>query len=1163
MSSAHAGETRRRTRALREAVTRYELVLQAINEAAYDWDIAANILTWSDRATQVLCVTPAQLRTPASWRNAIHPDDLPGYDAAHVAHFKERTDRFEYDYRYRTRDGSWRWVRQRGVTVRDARGRALRLIGSCGDITAFMERERELATQKAILETTLENIDQGITMVDANLHTIALNRKFLELLDLPPERFARGFHMEQAFRFNAERGEYGPGDVDEQVRSRLTLARRFEAHAFERVRPDGRIIAIRGQPLSGGGFVSTYTDVTEQRRAEQALRENQQRYELAMRASGAWIYEWDLTADAAHLFERPASFSGVAPEDVTPADWIARIHPDDRAAHKQALVDHFKGVAAQLEREYRVYDNDGELRWVLERGVGLRDAGGRVCKLVGALSDITPRKRAEVELRLARDQAEEALDQQTATTEILRVISSLPNDTQPVFDAIVQTGLKLFADSAISVALPEGGRVHAVAVADSDPARAAAWRGRFPFPLSREYMHGVAILDRKIVDVPDVQNAPPQWEAGGRNFLASGYRAITIMPMLRGETAIGALSVVRAAPGPLSDKQLSTLKTFADQAVIAIENVRLLNETKEALDQQTATAAVLKAVAQSQTDVQPVFEIIADYAARLCDALFVGMFRYDDERVHFVAQHNVPPALLELFRREYPRALDDTRAASRAIASRTVVEIPDVREDSRYSGDLSRTGGWRRAVAVPMLRGARALGAIAAGWREPGPVPQRQLDLLKVFADLGVIAIENVRLFNEIRDSLEQQKASSEVLGVISGSIADTAPVFDKILESCQRLFAGTIVGLNLVRRDGMLHIGAYHGQHREEFEKIFPIPLTVESGSGLSIIEHRIVHYPDTDHGPEVPARTRTGCKAIGIKSVIFAPVLWEGRGLGAIFVGRDRVSSFSDKEIALLKTFADQAAIAIENVGLFNEIQEKSRQLEIASRHKSEFLANMSHELRTPLNAIIGFTRIVLRRSQAQLEPKQYENLEKILASGQHLLALINAVLDISKVEAGRVEINASEIDPGPVLEHCARTVEPLIKSSVTLIKDFGAALPQMVVDEEKLRQIVINLLSNAAKFTTRGSIRLRAQPIGDTMVIAVVDSGIGIAADKLESIFEEFEQADASSTRVYGGTGLGLAIARRLARLMGGDIDVTSAPGQGSTFALTLPLRYGAPP
>jgi signal transduction histidine kinase len=563
-----------------------------------------------------------------------------------------------------------------------------------------------------------------------------------------------------------------------------------------------------------------------------------------------------------------------------------------------------------------------------------------------------------------------------------------------------------------------------------------------------------------------------------------------------------------------------------------------------------------------QTDVQPVFDAIVRNAVRLCGAQFGGVFRFDGELLHLVATHNFSPRAMEVVGAMYPMRPDRSQLSGRAVLTGAVQRLEDLAEDADYATDVATAVGWRRLLAVPMLREAKALGVIAVSWRDPGPIPERQVELLKTFADQAVIAIESVRLLTETKEALEQQGASAVVLQAISSSIADTAPVFDKILESCQRLFAGRIVGLNLVREDGMLHIGAYHGAHREEFERIFPIPATSESGSGLSIVERRVVHYPDAAHGKEVPTKTRQGCRAIGIKSVIFAPLLWEGRALGAIFVGRDHVSSFSEKEIALLKTFADQAVIAIQNARLFREIQEKSQQLEVANRHKSEFLANMSHELRTPLNAIIGFTRIVMRRSQAELEPKQYENLEKILASGQHLLALINAILDLSKVEAGRIEVNPDDVSLAPVLEQCLRTVEPLVKAeAVTLVREFAGAPPQMYVDEQKLRQIVINLLSNAAKFTARGSIRLQAQAANGSVAITVADTGIGIPADKLELVFEEFAQLDASSTRVHAGTGLGLAIARRLARLMGGDIRAESVLGAGSTFTLTLPTRYAS--
>ena len=310
----------------------------------------------------------------------------------------------------------------------------------------------------------------------------------------------------------------------------------------------------------------------------------------------------------------------------------------------------------------------------------------------------------------------------------------------------------------------------------------------------------------------------------------------------------------------------------------------------------------------------------------------------------------------------------------------------------------------------------------------------------------------------------------------------------------------------------------------------------------------------------PDAPGMTVEFARNFGFDSLIAAPLMREDRVIGAIVTARRGAEPFDAKQVALMRTFADQAVIALENARLFREIQEKGRQLEAASRHKSEFLANMSHELRTPLNAIIGFTRIVMRRSQEVLEARQYENLEKILASGQHLLALINSILDLSKIEAGRVEVHPGPVGLASLLEQCARTVEPLVRpEAVAVLKEFDPALPEMYVDEEKLRQIVINLLGNAVKFTERGSIRLSARAADGSVSVAVRDTGIGIPADKLEQIFGEFEQVDASSTRSRGGTGLGLAIARRLARVMGGDVRAESVLGTGSTFTLTLPVRY----
>jgi signal transduction histidine kinase len=685
----------------------------------------------------------------------------------------------------------------------------------------------------------------------------------------------------------------------------------------------------------------------------------------------------------------------------------------------------------------------------------------------------------------------------------------------------------------------------------------------YPLPLSRDSGTGCAILDRAVAHYPDVEAecAPDGVRSGARVL---GFRSIIFAPLLAEGQGIGALWVGRLPAGAFSDKQIALLKTFADQAVIAIQNARLFNETKEALERQTATSEVLKVISQTRIDLQPVLDIVLRNARKLCGADRALIFQADADGKYVptaVQVDGLADDVLEFYRR-HPLTPDRGTAVGRALLERRTVHIPDAHADPEYRSLHASALNFRTLLAVPMLRDGVAIGVLtAARLGEARPYTHKQIELVTTFADQAVIAIENVRLFNETTEALEQLKASAEILRVISSSVEDTKPVFDTILESCQRLFEGRFVGITTAEDDGAVHLAAYQGPGRERFGAHFPIPLSAESGSGLAILERRVVHYPDTA-ADDVPQYARRGTQLTGTKSVIFAPMLWEEKGIGAIFVGRDFVGPFSDKEIALLKTFADQAVIAIQNARLFREIKEKSTQLEIANRHKSEFLANMSHELRTPLNAIIGFTRIVMRRSREQLEPKQYENLEKILSSGQHLLQLINAILDLSKVEAGRVEVNAAEVALAPVLEQCVKTVEPLVKApAVRLIRQFDGALPQVYQDEEKLRQIVINLLSNAVKFTQRGTVRVEAKANGESFAVAVADTGVGIPPDKLEHVFEEFAQADASSTRVYGGTGLGLTIARRLARLMGGDISVESSPGVGSTFTLKLPVRYHA--
>jgi signal transduction histidine kinase len=587
--------------------------------------------------------------------------------------------------------------------------------------------------------------------------------------------------------------------------------------------------------------------------------------------------------------------------------------------------------------------------------------------------------------------------------------------------------------------------------------------------------------------------------------------------------------------------------------------VRLFNETKDALDQQTAISEILRVISSSPTDVKPVLDAIADRAARLCDASVASMYLIDGPNLRLLASKGPTP-----IRAKRRSAADRPRIAVRTCGAGTN-DDPGARSADRErrvpaergTGASVRSPHRRRHAALPRRPAVRHDPAAPA---EVRPFSDQEMALLRTFGDQAAIALENVRLFNETKEALDQQRASGEVLAAISSSIADTTPVFDKILSSCERLFAGKLVQINLIGDDGMIHLGAHHGPARTQIERIFPFPVDESSATGTTIVRGSIVHYPDVDGGEDVPPRAREGWQIMGIKAAIGAPMLWEGKGIGSILVGRDYPGPFSDKDIALLRTFADQAVIAIQNARLFREIQDKSRQLETANKHKSEFLANMSHELRTPLNAIIGFFE-VLPRAAVRGDQREAGRLPE----GHPRVRQAPAAADqrhprLSKVEAGRMELDLATFDvPNAIANAMALIRERAQRHGIALALDADPALGEIAADERKFKQILLNLLSNAVKFTPDGGqIKVSARRAADGLVVAVHDTGIGIAADDQQAVFEEFRQVGRSYTSKQEGTGLGLALTRKFVELHGGRIWLESELGKGSTFTFTIPTR-----
>ncbi len=474
--------------------------------------------------------------------------------------------------------------------------------------------------------------------------------------------------------------------------------------------------------------------------------------------------------------------------------------------------------------------------------------------------------------------------------------------------------------------------------------------------------------------------------------------------------------------------------------------------------------------------------------------------------------------------------------------------------------------GTRSQVTVPMLRAGEPIGAMTIGWAEPDGFGEQQIALLQTFANQAVIAIENVRLFKELEarnsdltETLEQQTATAEILRVISSSQTDVQPVFETIAENSLRLCDATFS--TVFRFDGeLVHLEALRNTTPEGADAIrnaFPMPPSRGGASARCILTRSIVHISDVREDPDYVLLGLAETNKF--RSILSVPMLRDGNPIGAITVAAPRAVPFPDKQVEVLKTFADQAVIAVENTRLFNEIQDKTHQLEVANRHKSEFLANMSHELRTPLNAVIGFSEVLLERMFGEVNPKQEEYLNDILSSGKHLLSLINDILDLSKIEAGRMELESQPFDLPAALDNALTLIrERAARHGLRLEVTVDPGLGEVKGEERKVKQVLLNLLSNAVKFTPEGGKISLSASLNDGMAeISVADTGVGIAPEDQEAIFEEFRQVGSDYARKREGTGLGLALARRLVALHGGKLWVESEPGKGSTFTFTLPV------
>ena len=593
-------------------------------------------------------------------------------------------------------------------------------------------------------------------------------------------------------------------------------------------------------------------------------------------------------------------------------------------------------------------------------------------------------------------------------------------------------------------------------------------------------------------------------------------------------------------------------------------------ELTETLEQQTATAEILRVISSSPTDIQPVFDAIVRSAVRLCHAAFGGLHRVDGEMNTLAALHNMPDDEVEMLRRLFPRPIGRDSVSGRAFLERRVVHIRDIREDAEYSAavrDPQAEKGYRTVVSVPMLREGVPIGAIVLWRREVQPFTDKQIDMVQTFADQAVIAIENVRLFKELeqrtRDlgqSLEEVGALSEVSRAVSSSlhlrrVLDTVASYAVSLSGCD---AAAVVEFNPARQ-------AYDVVASRNLDADF---LEALQGTAIDLRRSMIRRAAQSGQAVQVSDVAETTAEgmqlrdmtlAAGFRALLAVPMGGEDDTRGLVLFRR-AAGTFDERSVNLVTALANQSKVAVENAHLFLEIEEKGQQLEVANRHKSEFLANMSHELRTPLNAIIGFSEVLLDRMFGELNDKQDEYLQDIFTSGKHLLSLINDILDLSKIEAGRMELELATFSLPMAVDNALTLVRTRAENhGITLGLDVDERLGDFVGDERKIKQILVNLLSNAVKFTPEGGrVGVHAGLANGHVEISVSDTGIGIAQEDQGLIFEEFRQAGQDHAGKREGTGLGLTLTRKFVELHGGSIRVKSEVGHGSTFTFTLPVR-----